>query len=194
MKKLVLAALVVLSIGHAARAALVIHVPDIVLSQSASVQTGSFDIFVEETDGTQATIQSFNVGLRQVPPLGTFTGIDATTSHVMILNALALEDHTDNIMGYVAGNDLYVTNDGASPVAVVNGSRDGLFRVDYSIPANAVGTTVLTLDPAQVRLFTGQTAVPYEIDNGSITVTPIPEPAAMGLALLALPLLARRRS
>lgn len=197
MKKFVLAALVVLLMGHAARAALVLHVPDIVLTESSVEQTGSFDIYLEETLGTDASIDSYNVGIQQIPGgVATFTGFGASSAaHPMLLNPTFLDDLTANVAAYQQGRDIFLVNDAASPVAVENGVRDGLASISYSIPANTPAGTVIALniDPANTLLFNGEDIVAFVPNSGSITITPIPEPAAMGLALLALPLLARRR-
>ncbi|HEV2296472.1 MAG TPA: hypothetical protein VGR35_21690 [Tepidisphaeraceae bacterium] len=199
MKNLVVAALAVLVLGNVARAALVLHVPDIVLTESSQVQTGSFDVYVEETLGTEESLLSYNVGLRQVPGgIATFTGIGPSSSeHPMVLNPTFLLDQTRNRAGsgYVEGQDLYVTNEAGAPVAISNGTRDGLFSVSYSIPANTPAGTVIAIniDPDATRLFNMDNRITYVADHGSFTIVPVPEPASIGLALLALPLLARRR-
>lgn len=201
MKKLLLATLLVFTFGSVARAALILHIPDITLTQSSSIQTGSFDVWLEETDLTQATISSYNVGVRQ-PAAGalTFTGSDVSSAtHPSLFGTAPLASTPS---GYLAGRDIFRFDENVDANqlpenAAVSPTANGLFRVNYSLAADAVGTFSLVGDAARTALFTfnGEDAVPvaFVIDNGSITVTPVPEPAAMGLALLALPLLARRR-
>lgn len=204
MKRLFLVALVVLAVGSSASADLILRVPDITVTQSSSITTGSFDVFLEETGGTQAVLSAYNVPLR-LSPTGTitFTGRSlSSAAHPSLFNQVPA-DRTGSAGGYVAGNDIYLTDDlsdangNALDAAIQNGVRDGLFQINYSIPANASpGTFAINIDtnPTLFGLFEADgDDVLVTIDNGSITITPVPEPATLGLAVFAVPLVLRRK-
>jgi hypothetical protein len=64
----------------------------------------------------------------------------------------------------------------------------------YTAALGAGSTTFSIQDKAGTDTFTVQgTNLDALITAGQFTIAPVPEPAAMGLALLALPLVARRR-
>ena len=200
MRKFVLAAVAVLAFSTAARAALILHVEDVVINQSSSAQTGFIEVYLEETGPTNEAISSYNVGVRLAPTgVVTFTGLSASVDHPSLFLGQAPTDRTANAAGYNPANDRLATDDflinGVNANAPVqNGTRDGLFRIGFSVPADAVGTFAVTVDPLQFELADAEAnPVVALIENGSITVVPVPEPSALALGLVALPLLARRR-
>lgn len=216
MRKIWFAALALFAGVSTSQAALVLRVQDVVLTQSASVQTGSLLVYLEETEGTQANVTSYNVGIQQ-----------SVTSPITITRGIAQAPHpslfsktppipSPQPAGYVATRDIYladeylVTDEEApnfgAPInaAVANGTLDGLFRINYTIPANTVGTFPFSVDtnPALFQIAELLGTAPNQsvaaisgivIDNGSITINAIPEPSTLGLALLGLPLMMRRR-
>lgn len=195
MRRAVLAVFAVLVFSSAARAALVLHVPDMNVTPGSS---GSFDVWVEETSGTQAALQGASVGLKQsASGTTTFTGFGAPSgTHPNLFTSPTYTNGTASASGYVAGRDLAMNADSGSEVGVQNGVRDGLFGVSYSVAALAVPGTVITIniDPANTLLSDALgNEIAYVADPGSFTVVAAPEPASLGLALLGLPLLMRRR-
>ncbi len=200
MKKFVLAFLATFALGTSAQAGLILHVQDLVTTQSASARTLDIEVWLEETAGTQALVSSYNVGLR-ISPTGviTFSGQSASVDHPSLFLGQTPTDRTGTVSGYVAGNDRLLTDDflisgNSADAPVQNGVRDGLFRLSLNVPANAVGTFNVTVDEAQLEVADSQAvANVLTIDNGSIVINQIPEPAFMTVAVLALPLLGRRR-
>ena len=204
MRNLLLAAIAVVALTASARAqapSLVLHLPDIVLTQSSSPQNGSFDVWVEEVGG-DVGVQAYNIGIKQSPNgLVTFSTLGLSSSAHPSLFGQVPQDRTNTNAAFFAGRDIYAVDDfvvgGVSTNAHVdNATRNGLFSVNYTVAADAVGSRVLTVetDPNLLGIFAANGSdVPFTIDPGSITITPVPEPAVMGLALLGFPLLARRR-
>lgn len=201
MKRLFFAALAVMALGTSAQAALILHVEDVVVSSSASgPTTGFFEVYLEETGDTQALVSSYNIGLRLEPTgVVTFTGQSASETHPSLFLGQTPIDRTASVSDYTAGNDRLLTDDflisGINADAPVqNGTRDGLFRIAFNIPQNSSGVFAVNVDPNQLELADAEAnANPIVINNGSITVLPVPEPSALALGLFALPLLARRR-
>jgi hypothetical protein len=206
MRKIWFAALALFLGASTGQAALVLHVPDVVLSQSASIQTGSFLVYLEETDSTQANVSSYNVGLLQSAssPI-TITRSIAVAPHPSLFNKSPAMP-SPQPAGYTPTRDIYLADEfldeNSAPInaAVVNGTADGLFRINYTIPENTVGTFPFNVDTNpllfQFAEIQGANVVPIAgivVDNGSITINPVPEPATLGLALLGLPLVLRRR-
>lgn len=201
MRKFVLAALAVFALGTTAQAALILHVEDVTVTTSNSgPTTGFFEVFLEETGDTQALVATYNVGLR-LQPTGviTFTGQSASVDNPSLFLGQTPTDRTAVALGYVAGNDRllvddFVINGNAANAPVENGTRDGLFRISFNIPQGAVGTFAVNIDPNELEIADADgNANELILDDGLITVLPVPEPSTLALGLLALPLLARRR-
>ena len=211
MRNFVLAALAVLALSASAGAqvtpSLVVHIPDVFLNQSSSPQNGSFDVWVEEVGG-DVGVASYNLGIHQSPSgLVTFTGAGVSVDHTSLFNngvvgQVPVDRTVNNPATFTAGRDIYLTDDftsGGNPVdaPVDNANRNGLFSVKFTVGADVAGSRLLLpeLSPNFLGFFTATGAnVPFTFaPGGSITITPVPEPATLGLALLGLPLLARRR-
>ena len=210
MRNFLLAALAVVALTASASAqtpSLVVHIPDVVLTQSSSPQTGSFEVWVQESGG-DVGVQAYNLGIKQSPTgIVTFTGVGVSVTHPSLfqnagVGQVPVDRTVNNPATFTVGKDIYLTDEfapgGVSTNAPVdNANRNGLFTVNFSVPANAVGTRSLLpeLNPNFLGFFAASGAdVPFTFaPGGSITITPVPEPATIGLALLGLPLLARRR-
>ncbi len=201
MRKVVFALLAVFALGTTAQAALILHVEDVTVTSSASgPTTGFFEVYLEETGDTQALVSTYNVGLRLQPTgVVTFTGQSASVDNPSLFLGQTPTDRTGQALGYVAGNDRLLTDDfvvngTAADAPVENGTRDGLFRIAFNVPQDAVGTFTVNVDPNELEIADAAgNANLLVIDNGSITLLPVPEPSTLALGLLALPLLARRR-
>ena len=211
MRNFLLAALAVVVLTASAGAqtpTLVVHIPDVVLTQSSSPQNGSFEVWVQEENG-DVGVQAYNLGIKQSPTgIVTFTGVGVSVDQPSLFQTGGVgqvpTDRTlNNPATFTVGKDIYLTDDfapgGVSTNAPVdNADRNGLFTVNFTVPANAVGTRSLLaeLNPNFLGFFAANGSdVPFRFaeEGGSITINPIPEPATLGLALLGLPLLARRR-
>ncbi len=205
MRKLLVFAIGVLALGNAAQAALFLRVPEITVTQSASATTGFFDVYLEETAGTQAVVQAYNVGIRLTQGFSTITLTGSSASPAAPAPHPSLFGQAPAATtpsGYTSGKDILLADDyapggTATNVAVQNGVKDGLFRLSYNIPANTpIGQYALSVDtnPARLGLFDADANdVAFTIDNGFIQVNAVPEPGSLALALFAVPLLARRR-
>lgn len=185
--------LAVVALASSAQAALVIHLPDLSGTPGQTGQT--FEVYV--TTDASDVVSGWNVGL-QLSAGGTMTitNVQMPTTHTSILGSTNFQSRytvppLTQPSGYVAGRDEAAANIG-NPTTVVNGSVDGLFKVTYSVPSNPTqGSVDINIDLANTFFFDGQAnEIPFTVDAGSFVV---PEPTAMGLALFALPLLARRR-
>jgi len=210
MRNFLLAALAVVALSASAGAqtpTLVVHIPDVVLTQSGSPQNGSFEVWVQESGG-DVGVQAYNLGIKQSPTgIVTFTGVGVSVDHPSLFQTAGVgqipTDRTaNNPATFTAGKDIYLTDDfapGGTPTnaPVDNATRNGLFTVNFTVPADAVGTRSLLpeLNSNFLGFFAASGAdIPFTFaPTGSITINPIPEPATLGLALLAVPLLARRR-
>ncbi|MGB7160556.1 MAG: hypothetical protein WBD40_21000 [Tepidisphaeraceae bacterium] len=191
-----------LAVGSTAQAALILHVEDKTLTASATTVT--LDIWLEETGATNFNVASYNVGLR-LSPTGTLTFAShavSTGAHpTLFTDDAVITNQTPNASppfgNYNAANDRLLADDllvDGTDVAVQNDDREGLFSVTLNISANALGVFALNVDLDRSEIADSQANVhTLVIDNGLITINPVPEPAFMGLALLGLPLLCRRR-
>ncbi len=210
MRKLFFVALAVMALGNSAQAALILHVQDVTVSTSTSAQTVRFDLFLEETEGTEVAVTSYDIPLR-LNPLGPLDFVDrqpSTSNHPSLFTDTPRPANATNLPDdqYVFPKDFFLIDDfktldddGLEVTAeapVENNVRDGLFSVIVNIPANTVGTFTVTVDEdggAFEIADKNGVAIPVTVDNGMITVLPVPEPSTLALGLLALPLLARRR-
>lgn len=192
-----------LAAAPTANAALVLHVEDVTATASATGPvTAVVDVYLEETEGTQAVVSTYNVGLR-LQPTGTLTiaGASAATGdHPSLFLGQTPTNRTANAAGYVAGNDILLTDDfvvsgNAANAPVENGVRDGLFQLNVTVPANSAGVFALNLDSNQLEIADADAnPLTLTLDSGSITVLPVPEPGMVGvIALAGMAVCARRR-
>jgi hypothetical protein len=193
MRKLWLSAFAVFAFSSFANAALTVHVGDAVVNSSATSAT--VELWLSQGSGDNFVIGSYNIGLQVVPATGvTVNSFTETSNHTRLFqDNTQIFDLTGNIGSYNPSYSRYITDDTSPTVALSNGSRDGLFRITYAIAPGTTGVFNLNLDSSLVEIGDGNNPIPVTLDNGSITITPIPEPATLGLALLGLPLMMRRR-
>jgi hypothetical protein len=176
-----------------ANAALTVHVGDAVVNSSATSAT--VELWLSQDSGDNFVIGSYNIGLQVVPATGvTVSSFTETSTHTRLFqDNTVISDLTGNIGSYNPSYSRYITDDTVPSVALSNGSRDGLFRITYAIASGTTGVFALNLDNSLIEIGDGNNPIPVILDNGSITITPVPEPATLGLALLGLPLIMRRR-
>ncbi len=197
-----IAALFALGAGRCA-ASIIITAPTINLPYSATIRTGTFEVYVQSTATPQPQIGAMNVEL-QSPVASALTFLlpaDSTpTVHSYLFSpqapTAALADSAHTIKG----------TDFAFPPLPNLADGIGLLLVKYQIAAGATGTIPLpfaaysqTSNPVGTALFDANNLpLAVTLSNGSINIaSPIPEPATSVLALVALavvPLLGRRRS
>jgi hypothetical protein len=194
MRKLLLVGLLVLALGSSARAAIELTVLN---KSGAPGSTGSFDVYLVETP-PDTVLSAWNVGFK-LSSGGTvsITNIVLPSgSHPAVFGANLQSRYSTPALAqgsYVAGRDEFVGDSGAN-TGIVNNSKDGLFAANYSVAPGATPGTVInfTIDPAKTFFFDGNgDPLAFTTNLGSFTVTP--EPTALGLALLGLPLIMRRR-
>lgn len=204
-KQFVAAAIAVCAFAGVTRADLILHVGDAVLNPGDS---GSVDVWLEETGGTEAVVSTYNVPLRL--PLGastiTFTGLAASSSaHPSLFNGQVPADSTSQVPDYnppntQAGRYIYATDQfPASGIPqnspVDNATHSGLFNALFSVGAGTIPgiySIQVDTDPVRFGLFQlNGNEVPVTIAPGSITV--VPEPASVGLLVATGALLRRRR-
>jgi hypothetical protein len=196
MRNFVVATVCVLGLASSAPAALVLRVDDVTVGSAATTVT--VDVWVEEGSPTDNfSIAGYNVGLRLQPATSiTVQGFGPSTdAHPSLFtNDTTIFDFTNSQPQYNPNYDRFLSDDTSPGVAVENDVREGFFSITYNIAPGTSGMFTLTVDPTITVISDNDgIATPYVIDNGSITITPVPEPSALALGLFALPLLARRR-
>ena len=196
MRKLLAGVFAVFALAGAANAQLILHVEDVIVNTAAG--SGALELYLEETGGTNAVVSTYNVGVRLQPTgVVTFTGLAATQTHPSLFLGQTPTDRTANAAGYNAANDRLATDDfvisgNAADAPVQNGTRDGLFRLNFTFTPGALGVFNVNVDPLQFELADSQAnPVVAVIDNGSITI--VPEPATLSLLAVGAGLLAVRR-
>jgi hypothetical protein len=209
MRESWLGAVAVLAFGTVTNAAVILHVEDRTITASASPQSVTLNVWLEETGGTQANVSTYNVGVKLLTTgTVTFTGLGAANAAGTNTNHPSLflgQTPTDRSVfaGYTPANGRYVTDDfvisgNAANAPVENGTRDGLYSFTLNVPGGTVGSFVLDIDDASIEVADASAiAIAFnpvtDFDNGLLTINPVPEPAALGLAMLGLPLILRRR-
>jgi hypothetical protein len=183
----------VFAFGSFANAALTVHVGDAVVNSSATSAT--VELWLSQDSGDNFVIGSYNIGLQVVPATGvTVSSFTETSDHTRLFqDNTQIFDFTGNIGSYNSSYSRYIADDTSPSVALSNGSRDGVFRITYAIASGTAGVFALNLDSSLVEIGDGNNPIPVILDNGSITITSIPEPATLGLAILGLPMVLRRR-
>lgn len=195
MRKLFAGIVAVFALTGAANAQLVLHVEDVIVN--TALGSGSLEVYLEETGATQAVVASYNVGVRQVPTgVVTFTGLAASVTHPSLFLGQTPTDRTANAAGYNSANDRLATDDfvvagNTTDAPVQNGTRDGLFRMNFTFTPGTLGIVTVNVDPLQFELAEANASpVVTVIDNGSITITPEPATFALlgivGTGLLAV--------
>ena len=167
--------------------------------QSETVTAGSsgvFDITFTNVSGNPPELAGFQVVLNMMPTngsilLGTPEVPDATPPAAL---TPALPDSGFQLGPYSA-TGFSVSNylSGGSTDPIISG--DGLVRVPFTTDVSASGVYNLILDPDNTILSdaTGLMPISYTPVNGSITITPAPEPAGVSLYAAFAVLAAVRR-
>ena len=178
-------------------AAIIITAPTINLPYSASVRSGSFEVYVQSTEANAPLIGADNVELQLPPvPVGvtfmpppTPTTNTTPTIHPYLYPNQSPAEMVLNSGRTVEGSD-FAPN---TLPALANGS--GLLLVNYQIAAGASGSFPLTFvsysppaHPLGTALFDeSNNPLAATLQNGSINIAaPVPEPAAWTLALFAI--------
>ena len=193
MKHAIFAAVTLLALSSSAFAQLTLRVEHETVAQGTP--TATIDVWVEEPVGQDFTVASFSVGLRLVPTASgvTVSSFGGPSARPLFTDNSTVFDFTGSQGTYNAQYDRFITDDTNSPFAPVeNGVREGLFSITYNITPGTTGTFQLNIHTLVTEFSNAAGgAIAYTPVNGSITI--LPEPSMMGLALLGLPLLARRR-
>jgi hypothetical protein len=180
----------------AGSAAIIITAPTINLPYSASARSGSFEIYVQSSEATAPMVGADNIEL-QLPttPAGvTFTPPPTpTTDTTPMLHAYLYPNQSPTEMVVNSGRTVEGSDFAGSTLpALSNGS--GLLLVNCQIAAGATGSFPLTFvnyappsHPLGTALFDGSNVpLAASLQNGSINIAPVPEPATWALALTAI--------
>lgn len=179
-----------------ASAAVIITAPVINLPYSATARTGSFEVYVQNAEGTPPLIGADNVELNLPSTPGGVTFVappTPTTDTTPIVHPYLYPNQSPTeavVNGGLtvegsdfAPNSLPPLNDGA-----------GLLLVTYQIPAGASGNFPLKFvsysppsQPLGTALFDANNVpLASTLQNGSINIAPAPEPATWLLAIVAV--------
>jgi hypothetical protein len=179
---------------------LVLEAPSV---SAAPGSSGSFDLLIEDTDAAGSPAYHVAGISSELAISGsgvTFTGVTTGTATPNVFAGHSFSDDYGSPLSYSSfpTNDfIYGDVDDLPYQAVSPGDVFGILHVSYSVDAGAAaGPLDLTIEgvtdgTTDVSDEVGN-AVPFTVQNGVFTVA-VPEPAAGLLALLGLPLLARRR-
>jgi len=192
-----------LAAAAASSAAVIVTVQSESLSQSSSVSSGFFDVYLSTTGTGNGNIQAWQ----------TRVNIDPGSASGMTLGTPAVTDAAPSVRSMLLGTDTGFTTplggsvpnsatqvsaeqDIASSVALDGVTGAGLMRVPFTLAANAHGTYTLDLstdsNTGTVLVNSTPAVIPFTAVNGTITVS-VPEPASFGAGLLAIGLLSHRR-
>jgi hypothetical protein len=168
--------------------------PTISLTESAGVQTGFFNVIITDSVGGVDQIQGFGAQVVSSDALVTFIAADLTTTNAVNPAPYVFVGNTGGGgFNQQTPNDEYNTDvplNNTGPFLTV--APEALVRVEYSIPANYVGTTTLsiTTDPdSPFAAFWNDAALNSDLPaiiNGSITVSAPATPEPSSIVLLAL--------
>jgi len=193
--RLLAAAAALLAVPAFASAAITLNIGSTTLSESAGVQNFTLDVRFTN-DGASSPMVGYDVALQITGGSGlTITGMGTSGNGNLITNPVIASFPTFGTSG-----SLYLFSDASgSPGSIDN--NDGLFRILLQAAGGTTGAFQISFfqsvsDPLDTKIYTDFSAneVPITSFNaGTVTINAIPEPAAMSLALFALPLLARRR-
>ncbi len=165
--------------------------PTITVPASANGESGILDVLVTSTLTSQPTVAGWSAEVQMTVP-GTGPGANATLN---VGSATTTPDGYPYIFGtsstptvaQEAPNDVAGT-DGLASGAVPLSASLGLLSFSYDIPAGATGT--FPLDLVSNNITTGlvdgsSNPIAATFVNGSITVTPTPEPSTIVTAIIA---------
>jgi hypothetical protein len=179
-----------------ASAAIVVNIASDSRTTSGSTQNFTLDITFSN-DGAAQPIVGYDTAL-QITSASTgltITGVGTSTNGNLIANPV------------LPGNPAFAINSGfylisraeLDPGSIDNG--DGLYRILLQAAPNTTGTFTISFfnnesSGFDTKLFSDfdSNEVPNTtFGTGTVTFSPVPEPATLGLALLGLPLILRRR-
>jgi hypothetical protein len=170
--------------------------------QAAQGSTGSFDVLISDNAGASFDLaaESVELGISGSGVEFTDTTINTVTPYVF-----SPSFDVDNGFSLDATGDPYPKNDfitsdlsdALAGIVINDGDTFGIVNVSYSVdPDAALGDRTLTIESIGAGTSTSDqfgNAVPFDTVDGVLTVVPVPEPASFTLAVLAAPLLMRRR-
>jgi hypothetical protein len=186
-----LAALALLALAAPSRAGLVLIAQD---SATKPGGTGAFDVILEnEASSTQSvTVGGFSVDLKLANTNAVmFTAINTNTTLPYIFTSSGSFGFTGAVSGggiEVTGNDLALPP--ADGVTLDPGTSFGLAHILYQVAANAGGTVPVPFVSINAGTSladaNGQPITSFGVNNGTITVTAVPEPSSLTLLALGL--------
>ncbi len=179
-----LATVISFSTAAPAEAGIIVRVPDVEIREGES---GFVDIFFE-VDGSSDGLAGYQIELNLIAPAGIrFTGFGQPTDAILGENPgqtsarPALPGMILAVNAFTFGADAPIT-DGA-----------GLIRAEFEADLGTVGIWEIAIDSSPSRTSfsngLGQTIPIDAFSSGILTVTPVPEPTGICLALLGLMLL-----
>jgi hypothetical protein len=181
-----------------ASAAIIVNIASDSRTTSGSTQNFTLDITFSN-DGAAQPIVGYDTAL-QITSASTgltITGVGTSTNGNLIANPV------------LPGNPVFSTNGSLylvsriefDPGSIDNG--DGLYRILLQAAPNTTGTFTISFfqdesNALDTKLYAAATEPATEVPNttfgtGTVTFSLVPEPATLGLALLGLPLVLRRR-
>jgi hypothetical protein len=172
----------------AALSQVTVNLPDIILNQSSSAQTGSFDVFL--TSLQAPTIGDYFVDVI-LPAQSAVTFSNPFGSPSQNASALPSSSHP-----YVFGAQIPTSGGSANSVQATDFalstpptlvSGQGLLRISYYVAANAAPQTYsLGLDSSSFLDDGNGNPLSLSVSGGSIKINPaVPEPSSVVLAALA---------
>ncbi len=165
--------------------------------------TGSFDILVaDKAVSFDLAGESVELGISGTGVEFTDTSADTVTPYIFNPSFDADNASPLDFSGDPYPKNDFITSDlsdaPAGFIVINDGDTFGLVNVSYSVDADAaLGDRTLTIESIGGGTSTSDengAVVPFGTSNGVLTVVAVPEPASLMLAILAAPLVMRRRS
>ena len=182
-----IATLVVLALGwcglsNVTDAAIIVTAPTINLTQSASIQTGSFDVVVQADESPLIGTQQVKLALPGIAGV-KFTGVGLPANYVLggSISGTGFSDFLAQVSDFPSG----------SPPALSNNA--GLLRVSYEVAANVTGSyslvfdTDLNADPLATALYDDQSVLlDFSVSAGAIIISAVPEPSGLAISFISV--------
>ncbi len=185
----ILVAAVCLGLNPAhSRAGIIVAAPTISLRYSASAQTATAEIYVQDTDPASSQVGADSVELSVSADSGiSFTAAGATSEHPYLFG--------NQSPGILAEGDIVYGTDFANSTPPTLAAGDGLLWIQFTVAGGTTGDIPLSFvtnypsDPLATMLWDeSNDPIPFTVQGGMIEIgaNPVPEPSSIALVAIAI--------